>query len=124
MMSSKAISRRAFKLRLPAMLLLSIGFFSYFGKGSNPGVKSIDLMRSSIATLGFDVLDCDAIYFDVGSNVGVQLRKLYEEELFPDAYIVKIFAGMFNHVERRNVCSIGFEPNPKHTQYLQQVESP
>ena len=60
---------------------------------------------------------CQHLYFDMGTNVGVQLRKLYEPHYYPNASV------LLNHYERwfhgranqfRRVCSLGFEPSVTH----------
>ena len=59
------------------------------------------------------------MYIDVGSNVGVQVRKLYQPHLYPDAPVLKVFDEAFG--ANRNlsqVCAVGLEPNPKHTERL------
>ena len=81
-----------------------------------------------------NILDgCYHVYLDVGSNIGVQVRKLYEPQLFLDAPVHKIFAQFFGPFEKRSkiersmkpgdsyVCSVGFEPNSHHTQYLKEI---
>ena len=57
------------------------------------------------------------IYLDVGTNVGVQLRKLYNPEKFPRAPVLPIFRDVFGDT-RQQVCAVGFEPNSAHTSYL------
>ena len=72
---------------------------------------------------------CYHVYLDVGSNIGIQVRKLYEPKLYPDAYVHEIFDSHFGSLEERfhennqTVCAVGFEPNPHHTKYLKEVES-
>ena len=71
-----------------------------------------------------NILDgCFHVYIDVGSNIGIQVRKLYESHLYPKAKVKQIFEHFFGSPDRRNetVCAIGFEPNPNHTQYLQGI---
>ena len=65
---------------------------------------------------------CRFVYLDVGTNIGVQIRKLFEPELYPNAKIHKIFDRYFGDMKQRirsGVCAVGFEPNPNHTSYLQ-----
>ncbi len=62
---------------------------------------------------------CDRIYLDIGTNVGVQIRKLYHPDLFPGTS--KIFDSKFGQ-ERSTVCSFGFEPNPSHSSQLKLLE--
>ena len=56
----------------------------------------------------------------MGSNVGVQVRKLFEPSLYPKAPFVNVFDKEFGTVEARkkSVCAVGFEPNPHHTKRL------
>jgi FkbM family methyltransferase len=62
--------------------------------------------------------DCShGIYIDVGTNIGVQIRKLYTPELFPGAKVLPVFDAYFGQ-ERSQVCAVGFEPNSAHTKYL------
>ena len=78
---------------------------------------------------------CYHVYLDVGSNIGVQVRKLYEPRQFPNAPIHKIFQEFFGPFEFRSkveksmkgadsfICSVGFEPNSHHSKYLKQIEA-
>ncbi|XP_063712116.1 uncharacterized protein LOC134840293 [Symsagittifera roscoffensis] len=82
-----------------------------------------------------NILDgCYHVYLDVGSNIGVQIRKLYEPKLYVGASILPIFDDYFGDVEERlnlnktisdgwTVCAVGFEPNSHHSEYLKQIES-
>ncbi|WIA32061.1 hypothetical protein OEZ86_002913 [Tetradesmus obliquus] len=60
------------------------------------------------------------IYLDVGTNLGVQLRKLYNPEQFPGAPVLPIFDKAFSK-QRSGVCALGVEANPHHTPYLNTV---
>jgi hypothetical protein len=71
------------------------------------------------------------VYLDVGSNIGVQVRKLFEPENYPLAKVHSIFNKNFGSIgERRKayleggrvVCAVGFEPNYRHSQYLEEIE--
>ena len=43
-----------------------------------------------------NILDgCYHVYLDVGSNIGVQVRKLYQPEQFPGALIINQFRLAF-----------------------------
>ena len=69
----------------------------------------------------FGSLDgCYYVYLDVGSNVGVQVRKLFEPYLYPNAKFLDVFNEEFGPFEERkkHVCAVGFEPNPHHTNKL------
>ena len=74
---------------------------------------------------------CHHVYLDVGSNIGVQIRKLFEPERYPGAPIHSIFNQNFGTINERKsshsghesfLCAIGFEPNPRHAEYLKQIQ--
>jgi len=70
---------------------------------------------------------CTAIYLDVGSNIGVQVRKLFEPAKYPDAAILPTFTRLFGEPEGRRglasgLCALGLEPNPEHLPRLRQLE--
>eukprot|EP00928_Gymnodinium_smaydae_P079366 TRINITY_DN6331_c0_g3_i1.p1 TRINITY_DN6331_c0_g3~~TRINITY_DN6331_c0_g3_i1.p1 ORF type:complete len:301 (+),score=36.62 TRINITY_DN6331_c0_g3_i1:112-1014(+) len=72
---------------------------------------------------------CKSIYLDVGSNIGVQVQKLYEPERFPGAQVLPLFDLMFGvAAERRTaaaksgLCALGFEPNPNQQERLRILE--
>ena len=78
-----------------------------------------------------NILDgCFYVYIDLGSNIGVQIRKLFEPELYPEAKVHPIFYSNFGSIgERRDtknplsICAVGFEPNPSHTKHLKEIET-
>jgi len=64
---------------------------------------------------------CLHVYIDLGTNRGVQIRKLYEPHLFPLAPIHELFNRYFGDAGDRtpsDICSVGFEPNPNHEKHL------
>ena len=70
---------------------------------------------------------CYHIYLDVGSNVGIQVRKLFEPKLYPDSNIQSVFDKYYgkpegNGVRKETVCAVGFEPNPRHAATLKDIE--
>jgi hypothetical protein len=68
---------------------------------------------------------CRDVYLDMGSNIGVQPRKLFEPECYPGASALAKFTSYFgepNTERRRRVCVIGFEPNKHHSDRLSAVE--
>jgi hypothetical protein len=71
--------------------------------------------------------NCTMFYLDMGTNIGVQIRKLYQPEHYPDAPVLPIFDKYFQAgPERRanpRLCAIGFELNPSHTQRLKTLET-
>lgn len=67
--------------------------------------------------------DCaDGIYLDVGSNVAVQIRKLYDPLKFPGAKVLPVFDRYFG-TNRTKVCAVGFEPNIAHKAYLETLNA-
>ncbi|RYG65791.1 hypothetical protein EON64_11190 [archaeon] len=61
---------------------------------------------------------CKHIYLDMGTNIGMQFRKLYEPHLFPRARSLPYYSSTFGDGSRRDVCSLGFEPNSLHAERL------
>jgi hypothetical protein len=57
-----------------------------------------------------------------GTNVGVQLRKLYDPWQFPDAPIHKLFNETFG-LDHTRICALGVEANPVHTPWLTQLNA-
>lgn len=59
---------------------------------------------------------CYHVFLDVGSNIGVHNRFLFEPGLYPNAKTaLSVFDQEFG--EKRNnldICAFGFEPNPVH----------
>ena len=72
-----------------------------------------------------NILDgCRFVYLDVGTNIGVQIRKLFEPELYPNASIHEVFNKYFGNIDERTnagVCAVGFEPNKNHTTHLKRM---
>lgn len=80
---------------------------------------------------------CRHVYLDVGTNVGVQIRKVLEPAQYPIThsrlqsrssngaaqYVRKVMASHFGHSSPRcNVCAVGIEPNPNHAARLRAME--
>jgi hypothetical protein len=94
----------------------------------------------------FDTYNCHHVYMDVGSNIGVQMRKLYEPHLYdrpdprlPDLIsyfksaeiaaqvnasppVLPVFDQYFGRAPRCHVCSIAVEPNPRHAPRLRELQ--
>lgn len=78
--------------------------------------RAIEMLKSGV---------CQHLFLDVGSNRGIQIRKLYERKRYPDADAHKYFDqyfGDYSIENRRKVCSIGFEPNSKWDTHLGEME--
>lgn len=58
----------------------------------------------------------------MGTNIGHQIRKLYEPDLYPGNPTERIFQRFFGAGRRFEVCSYGFEPNPLHSRRLKDIE--
>ena len=73
----------------------------------------------------FDFSYCDNIFLDVGSNVGVQIRKLFEPEKYRSAPFIEVFDKLFpgHKASNKRSCGIGFEANPNHAQRHRDIES-
>ena len=67
---------------------------------------------------------CYDLYVDMGTNVGIQIRKLYEPSLYPEGLVLPHFQSLFGSTAeaRKTVCAFGFEVNRHHSQRLQELE--
>ena len=68
---------------------------------------------------------CHHVYLDMGTNVGNQIRKIFEPNKFPGSPVFPIFNQYFGSPENRNlneICVVGFEPNPLHTPEIEKLE--
>jgi len=65
---------------------------------------------------------CEHFYVDMGTNIGVQIRKLYEPEKYPSAPVHAVFENYFGSGQRCKVCSVGFEPNSAHRRKNDRVQ--
>jgi len=65
---------------------------------------------------------CQHLYLDMGTNIGVQPRKLVEPSCYPSSQ--GVFKSVFGQavIETKGVCIIGFEPNHNHRQRLEAVQ--
>ena len=69
--------------------------------------------------------DCRHVYLDMGTNVGNQIRKIFEPNKFPGSPVFSIFNQYFGSPDMRNlneICAVGFEPNPLHTSEIEKLE--
>ena len=72
---------------------------------------------------------CTHVYLDLGSNSGVQIRKLFEPDLYTNVIkthgvpaILPVFERFFGNNRTRDACSFGWEPNSAHTDRLADLE--
>jgi len=71
---------------------------------------------------------CSSIFLDVGSNIGVQVRKVFEPEKYPAAKLLPAFSKFLGMPEERRraadvsgICALGLEPNPSHRERLDRL---
>ena len=77
---------------------------------------------SRIPAVSPNVPTCSRFYIDLGTSIGVQVRKLFEPARYPGAATTAKFDQIFG-TRRGHVCAIGFEPNPLHWQRLRRLET-
>ena len=54
------------------------------------------------------------IFLDVGSNIGMHARFLFEPQYYPHSTFTQIFDEHFGSAgNRSDVCAVAFEPNPR-----------
>ena len=88
-------------------------------------LRSFEPSVQNFVTDDINELDgCYHVYLDLGSNIGNQVRKIYEPHLFINASLLPIFEKFFGDptVRQKHVCAIGFEPNPHHTTVLRSLQ--
>ena len=104
------------------LALLIIGFILYImTTGQRSYLSEKDFQSTKEQQKSF--LDgCRFVYIDMGTNIGIQIRKLYEPHLYPGARVLPLFKNVFGNYTSE-VCSVGFEANPLHSDYLKEFES-
>lgn len=114
---------------MKAQFLVVALLFSAHHVRANDGNTHVG--RTVIAEDGHELLasGCSMVYLDIGSNVGVQIRKLYEPEKYSGATILSFFDEFFGDATSRarpssetGLCAIGFEANPEHVPRLREIE--
>merc|ERR1719183_3438835 len=70
---------------------------------------------------------CKRVFVDLGSNIGVNVRKLYEPEKYHGAKLLPELEKAFGSAADRRkpesgLCALGFEPNPEHQGRLAKIE--
>ena len=64
---------------------------------------------------------CAHVFLDVGANVGLHGRFLYEPELYPENRYHDVFPEVFGanwRTDKESMCVVAFEPNPRHRAWL------
>ena len=107
---------------------------------TGPTVERLNAVLSELAAGDEAQLDdlfasfrCEHVYLDVGTNIGVQIRKLYEPHKYPKANAThNVYARFFGPAafgatrgadSRCRVCAIGVEPNPHHRSRLLDLQT-
>ena len=85
-------------------------------------------IQATEATIDYSFFDgCRYLFLDVGSNIGLHMRFLFEgEEKYPKQQFSKrIFDRYYpaDRATRNDTCAFGFEPNPLHSQHLKKLEA-
>ena len=70
------------------------------------------------------------IFLDLGANIGVTVKKLFEPQKYPKSTTLPYFGKMFGYQWLRQsvrkfqnrLCALGFEPNPRHQKRLKDLE--
>ena len=73
---------------------------------------------------------CEKIFLDLGANIGVTIKKLFEPEKYPKSPMIPFFFKTFGYEWLKvsmiwfpsRLCALGFEPNPKHHDRLLNLE--
>ena len=105
------------------------GFLAPTSKTNTFSYQPRSLLRSENGS----ILDgCYHIFLDVGANIGITVRKLFEPHLYPDAKFLTYFDQQFGSIKERKeklaldskyICAVGFEPNPIHVERLHKLET-
>ena len=122
-----------YPLYIISLLTLSIkyvnlGEFSVLTTHIDEKGNTIEIPSNSLQENPLD--NCYHVYLDVGTNVGIQIRKLFEPTKYPNALVHSIFESHFGSIDNRNspkggenkVCAIGFEPNFNYNSRLTELE--
>jgi hypothetical protein len=119
------------------LLMISIAFFNENTANSSSDRRSIRKSKENPpaklgtkekekSNLKSELSNCKSLYIDVGTNIGVQIRKLFEPNRYPHAAVLPIFDEYFGDQIRNKspyLCAIGFELNPSHTKRLIALEN-
>merc|ERR1740124_848282 len=69
---------------------------------------------------------CYHVYLDVGSNIGVHARFLFESHLYPNAVnahnVFNTYFGTPADRSNHDICIFAFEPNPAHRERLELLQ--
>ena len=68
---------------------------------------------------------CHHVFIDVGANIGMHSRFLFEPDQYPlSPFNKRVFNRYFGaHRDLRSTCAISFEPNPRHAARHKKLEA-
>ena len=90
-----------FATLLQFLLVVSVCVIIFFF-GNLVGSDWITNSKNIIYKQDPNLLDgCQHVYLDMGTNTGIQIRKLYQPHLFPNASIIKVFDKYFGLIDSR-----------------------
>ena len=95
----------------PGMLLSLVAIITTLGVGRAAWPASASsTVPVAVAAPVYDGLadNCFNVYLDFGSNVGIQVRKLFEPELYPMSPVLVFFDSLFGPAEARRENACGF----------------
>ncbi|XP_052815631.1 uncharacterized protein LOC128242502 [Mya arenaria] len=118
----KYVCKTSVVLCVLGLLIITIHFkYNYIYDGRLG--QSMLTQRSNIDNDN-EVRACRYVFLDLGSNKGVQIRKLFEPNLYPNASIIPVFDRVFGNISERQryACAFGFEANPRHMKRLKFIE--
>ncbi|KAL7528186.1 hypothetical protein ACHAXR_002313 [Thalassiosira sp. AJA248-18] len=74
--------------------------------------QAVQRKKSSLAN------GCHHIFLDIGANIGIHSRFLFEPHAYPYARVARqVFDEQFGKErDNRDICSFAFEPNPAHAE--------
>jgi len=109
------------------LIMFSLAIHSSTALRIHPESNNSEVKEDTPIDIALD--GCSSIYLDVGSNVGVQIRKLFEPSKYPRATILPVFEKHFGPIEIRTqpssetgLCAFGFEANPRQLFRLNEIE--
>ncbi len=126
--SMKSVNMKSLsKSQIVLLTVVSIMIISLFNDGLH-AISSNSPTKSFISTQTKKLGDgCYHVFLDVGANIGIHGRFIYEPEKYPDITTATraIFDNHFGNAETRDprdICVFAFEPNPAHIQRHKDLE--
>eukprot|EP01084_Bolivina_argentea_P285748 490082_1 len=112
------------RLQIAIILTVVFGLIIFFHVIVTDNTKMLRFSIDTSNSYNITFTNCENIYIDLGSNIGVQTRKLFEPEKYPNSTVLSHYDITFGSVtkRRKNCCSFGFEANPKHFDRLHEIE--